>query len=103
MVNFGLEPPLMWLLRPLLPGQPALWLGVCLVRLEPCADEPLTFTLRRTEDALRRTEDARLAVAARPVLLLAQMARLPLWLGVFLGSDSAGILRTGSMLEASVG
>jgi len=81
--------------RPL-PGQPALLLGVCLVRLEPCADWLLTFTLLRIEDA-------RLAVAAAPVLLLVQMALLPLWLGIFPGSDPAGILRTGSMLEASVG
>jgi hypothetical protein len=78
--------------RPL-PGQPALLLGVCLVRLEPCADWLLTFTLLRIEDA-------RLAVAAAPVLLLVQMALLPLWLGSFPGSGLAGILCPDSMLES---
>lgn len=64
----------------LLPMAPAVQIGVLLVLLVPCTDWFITFT------HLGRGDTAR-AVAATPVLLLAQLATLPFWLWLFLGGD----------------
>jgi ACR3 family arsenite transporter len=95
-VNFALVPPLAWLLARFLPPNPAILLGVYLVLLAPCTDWFVSFTLLGKGDA-------RLAIAATPVLLLAQMLLLPLWLWLFLGGELAGIVRAGKFLEAFLG
>lgn len=95
-VNFVIIPPLTWLLARLLPSDPVILLGVYLVLLAPCTDWFVSFTL------LGRG-DARLAIAATPVLLLAQMLLLPAWLWWFLGAELAGVVRAGKFLEAFLG
>lgn len=95
-VNFLVVPPLVWLLARLLPPEPVVLLGAYLVLLAPCTDWFVSFTL------LGRG-DARLAVAATPVLLPAQMLLLPAWLWLFLGGDLAGVVRAGQFLEAFLG
>jgi len=95
-VNFVLAPPLIWLLARFLPPDPAIVLGGYLVLLVPCTDWYVSFTL------LGRG-DARLAVASTPLLLLAQMIALPLWLWLFVGRELAGIVRAGQFLDAFLG
>lgn len=94
--NFVVVPPVVWLLARWLPPDPMILLGVYLVLLAPCTDWFVSFTL------LGRG-DARLAIAATPVLLLAQMLLVPAWLWLFLGSDLAGVVRAGKFLEAFFG
>lgn len=95
-VNFALVPPLVWLLARLLPPAPVILLGVYLVLLAPCTDWFVSFTLLGKGDA-------RLAIAATPVLLLSQMLLLPAWLGLFLGGELAGVARAGKFLEVFFG
>lgn len=95
-VNFVIVPPLAWLLARCLPPDPFFLLGVYLVLLAPCTDWFVSFSL------LGRG-DARLAIAATPVLLLAQMLLLPAWLWAFLGTELAGVARAGKFLEAFSG
>lgn len=96
LVNFIVVPPLAWLLARFLPPDPVILLGVYLVLLAPCTDWFVSFTLLGKGDA-------RLAIAATPVLLLAQMFLLPAWLWLFLGGELAGVVRTGKFLEAFLG
>lgn len=79
-LNFLLLPALIWLLSRWLITEPVLLLGVFLVLLVPCTDWFVAFT------HLGRG-DARLAVAATPLLLLVQLIALPLYLWLFLGSE----------------
>ncbi len=95
-VNFILVPPLAWLLARFLPPDPVILLGVYLVLLAPCTDWFVSFTLLGKGDA-------RLAIAATPVLLLSQMILLPAWLWLFLGGELAGVVRAGKFLEAFLG
>ncbi len=95
-VNFLLLPPFVWLLAQVLPDDPVLLLGVYLVLLAPCTDWFVSFTLLGKGDS-------RLAIASTPVLLLAQLLVLPAWLWLFLGSDLAGVVKSGPFLEAFLG
>jgi ACR3 family arsenite efflux pump ArsB len=95
-VNFAIVPPLVWLLTRFLPPDPVILLGVYLVLLAPCTDWFVSFTLLGKGDA-------RLAIAATPVLLLSQMILLPAWLWLFLGGELAGVARAGNFLEAFLG
>lgn len=95
-VNFVVVPPLAWLLARFLPPDPVILLGVYLVLLAPCTDWFVSFTLLGKGDA-------RLAIAATPVLLLSQMILLPAWLWLFLGGELAGVVRSGKFLEAFLG
>lgn len=61
--------------------------------LTPCIDYVITF-------AHLGRADARLLLASTPILLLAQMALLPIWLGLFLGGGGAGIVHAGPFLHA---
>jgi ACR3 family arsenite efflux pump ArsB len=94
--NFAVVPPVVWLLARWLPPDPMILLGVYLVLLAPCTDWFVSFTL------LGRG-DARLAIAATPILLFAQMLLVPAWLWLFLGGDLAGVIRAGKFLEAFFG
>jgi arsenite transporter len=95
-VNFVVVPPLVWLLARFLPPDPVILLGVYLVLLAPCTDWFASFTLLGKGDA-------RLAIAATPVLLLSRLCLLPVWLWLFLGSELAGVVRAGRFLEAFLG
>lgn len=91
--NFVVVPILVWLLIGLLPQQPALLLGVCLVLLTPCIDYVIVFT------KLGRG-DAGLVLVATPLLLLLQMLLLPLYLWLFLGQTVVELMSAGPFLRA---
>ncbi|MEX0999323.1 MAG: arsenic resistance protein [Thermodesulfobacteriota bacterium] len=92
-LNFVLVPILVWLLIRFLPDQTPLLLGVCLVLLTPCIDYVIVFT------HLGRG-DAKLILAATPVLLIAQMLLLPLYLWGFLGSTALALMSAKPFLVA---
>ncbi|OGA58551.1 MAG: arsenic resistance protein [Burkholderiales bacterium RIFCSPHIGHO2_01_FULL_64_960] len=93
--NFVFIPLLVGLLIQLLPADPMLRLGVLLVLLTPCIDYVVTF-------AHLGRADARLLLAATPVLLIAQMVLLPGYLRVFLGEDAARLVQAGPFIDAFV-
>lgn len=95
LANFVVVPLLVAVLLPLLPADPLLRLGVLLVLLTPCIDYVVTFT------HLGRG-DARLLLAATPVLLIVQMLLLPAYLALFLGADAARLVRLGPFVDAFV-
>jgi len=78
--NFLVMPAITALLVLALPDNDALKLGVLLVLLMPCTDWFVTFTHLGKGDSAQ-------AIAATPVLLIAQLALLPLYLWLFLGSQ----------------
>ncbi|MCD9027484.1 arsenic resistance protein [Luteimonas sp. BDR2-5] len=91
--NFVVIPLLVAVLVQLLPADPMIRLGVLLVLLAPCIDYVVTFS------HLGRA-DARLLLAATPVLLIVQMALLPGYLAVFLGEDAARLVHMGPFVHA---
>ncbi len=91
--NFVAIPCLVGLLLLAVPDDPLVVLGVLLVLLTPCIDYVVTFS--RLGGA-----DARLLLAATPALLIAQMALLPLYLGIFLDQEAAALVRPGPFLQA---
>ena len=92
-VNFVVVPVLVWLLSRFLPDHPPLLLGVYLVLLTPCIDYVIVFT------HLGRG-NARLVLASTPLLLLAQMLLLPVYLWLFMGEQAAQVMSAGPFLEA---
>ena len=64
-----------------------------MVLLTPCIDYVIVFT------RLAGGSDRRL-LAAAPLLMLAQMALLPVYLWLFMGSELADIVEPGPFLEA---
>lgn len=91
--NFVLVPIIVGLLLVLLPDDPAVRLGVLLVLLVPCTDWFISFTLLGRGDAGR-------AIAAAPLLLLAQMLLLPVWLWLFLGKSLIEVAVVEPLLSA---
>lgn len=91
--NFLIIPLVVWGLFQMVPDNPAVQLGILLVLLTPCIDYVVVFT------HLGRG-DARLVLAATPTLLIVQILLLPVYLWLFLGSDSAELLRAEPSLEA---
>jgi ACR3 family arsenite efflux pump ArsB len=94
--NFVVVPALVWGLSRLLPEEPSLALGFFLVMLVPCTDWYVTFTQLGHGDG-------RLALASTPLLLVAQLAVLPLLLRGFLGPGVADALRAEPFVTAFVG
>ena len=94
--NFVAVPLVVWGLAQLLPDDSSLRLGFFLVMLVPCTDWFTTFT------HLGRG-DGRLALASTPVLLLTQIALLPVFLWLFLGPEASAGMRAGPFLQAFVG
>lgn len=93
--NFVVVPLLVTILLPLVPSTPLIRLGVLLVLLAPCIDYVVTFS------HLGRA-DARLLLAATPLLLLAQMLLLPLYLRFLLGIDAAALIEPEPFIDAFV-
>jgi ACR3 family arsenite transporter len=93
LANFVVIPLLVAVLIQFLPNDPMVRLGVLLVLLTPCIDYVVTFS------HLGRA-DARLLLAATPMLLIAQMVLLPGYLTVFLGDDAARLVQAGPFLHA---
>lgn len=94
-VNFLAVPLLVAGLVPWLPADPMLRLGVLMVLLTPCIDYVVTF-------AHLGRADARILLAATPLLLLAQMALLPVYLTAFLGAEAARFVQVGPFVDAFV-
>ncbi len=92
-VNFIAVPTFVWILTRFLPSHPPLLLGVYLVLLTPCIDYVIVFT------HLGRG-NARLILAATPLLLLVQMLLLPIYLWFFMGEQAAQIITAGPFLQA---
>lgn len=92
--NFVLIPLLVWALTLGLHDQPAVLIGALLVLLTPCIDYVVVFTHIGKGDA-------RLTLAATPLLLLLQLALLPLYLTV-IPSEAAVTITLGPFVEAFV-
>ncbi|WP_460951596.1 arsenic resistance protein [Pseudomonas marginalis] len=93
LANFILIPLLVWALTQSLVGRPALLVGALLVLLTPCIDYVVVFTHIGKGDS-------RLMLAATPVLLLLQLALLPIYLGLMLGAQSEGVVEARPFIEA---
>lgn len=91
--NFILVPIVVWLLTMLLPDYPPLLLGFYLVLLTPCIDYVIVFT------SLGRGNEKQLLLAT-PILFIAQIILLPLYLWLFMGNEAAGIMEISPFLEA---
>lgn len=92
-LNFLAVPVIVFALSRFAPGGTAVELGVLMVLLTPCIDYVIVFT-RLAGGAGRRL------LAATPLLMLAQMALLPGYLWLFMGSELAGIVEPEPFLEA---
>ncbi|MGU9858965.1 arsenic resistance protein [Pseudomonas sp. LF245] len=95
LANFILVPLLVWALTRGLVERPALLVGVLLVLLTPCIDYVVVFTHIGKGDS-------RLMLAATPVLLLLQLALLPVFLGLMLEAQSGAVVAAGPFVEAFV-
>ena len=93
LANFILVPLLVWTLTRGLVERPALLVGALLVLLTPCIDYVVVFTHIGKGDS-------RLMLAATPVLLLLQLALLPVYLGLMLGAQSGVVVAAGPFVEA---
>lgn len=93
--NFIAIPLLVFGLVQFLPPDPMIRLGVLMVLLTPCIDYVVTFS------HLGRA-DAKLLLAATPALLIAQMALLPVYLGIFLGDAATGLIHMEPFIHAFV-
>jgi arsenite transporter len=92
-LNFLVVPPIVFALSRLAPDGRAVELGVLTVLLTPCIDYVIVFT------RLAGGSDRRL-LAASPLLMLTQMALLPVYLWLFMGSELAEVVEPGPFLEA---
>lgn len=94
-VNFVVVPVVVWALTLGLPDDRAVVLGVLLVLLTPCIDYVIVFA------GLAGGSSQRL-LAAAPLLMLAQLLLLPVYLLLFLGSDLAAIVEPGPFVRAFI-
>ena len=93
--NFICVPILAFLLSRLAMDDALLRLGILMVLLTPCIDYVITF-------AHLGRADARLLLSSTPILLLVQMALLPIYLGMFLGGEAADLVRVGPFVHAFI-
>lgn len=93
--NFVAIPVLAFLLSRLAMDDALLRLGVLMVLLTPCIDYVITF-------AHLGRADARLLLTSTPILLVAQMALLPVYLALFLGEEAAQLVSIGPFIHAFV-
>lgn len=94
-LNFAILPLVVWALTFLLPGGTAVLVGVLLVLLAPCIDYVIVFA------GLAGGSERRL-LAAAPLLMLVQLALLPVYLLIFVGSDIADVVEPGPFVRAFV-
>ncbi|MDZ7745328.1 MAG: arsenic resistance protein [Halobacteriales archaeon] len=92
-VNFLAVPLVVFGLIQLLPSEPAIVLGVCMVLLTPCIDYVIAFTGLAGGNAEQMT-------AVTPVLLLVQFLLLPVYLWLFVGPQVVDIIAVGPFAEA---
>ncbi len=92
-LNFAVVPLIVAALTAVVALPQAVLLGVLLVLLTPCIDYVIVFAGLAGGDSHR-------LLAASPLLMLAQMAALPLLLWLFMGPGLADIVAVGPFLEA---
>ena len=95
LANFVLVPVLVWAITRGLVDHPAVLVGALLVLLTPCIDYVVVFTHIGKGDS-------RLTLAATPVLLLVQLALLPLYLALMLGGTADIEISVAPFIEAFV-
>lgn len=95
LANFVMIPLLVWAATRGLVEHPAILIGALLVLLTPCIDYVVVFTHIGKGDS-------RLTLAATPMLLLAQLALLPLYLTLMLGAQNPVALSIAPFVEAFV-
>jgi len=91
--NFAVVPLIAWGLSRFVADDRGLLLGVLLVLLTPCIDYVIVFT------GLAGGARARL-LAAAPLLMLAQIALLPVYLLLFAGADALSVIDIAPFAEA---
>src|SRR5699024_4963599 len=94
-LNFVLVPIVVYGLSRFVADDQALLLGVLLVLLTPCIDYVIVFS------GLAGAAHDRL-LAAAPLLMVLQMLLLPVYLGLFVGTDLLEVIDGGPFLEALV-
>lgn len=94
-LNFVIVPVVVFGLTRFIAGEQALLVGVLLVLLTPCVDYVIVFS------GLAGGASDRL-LAAAPVLMLAQMLLLPLYLLLFVGPDMVSTFDPAPFVEALV-
>lgn len=92
-LNFVIVPAVVFGLSRFVAADVALLLGVLLVLLTPCIDYVIVFS------GLAGGASARL-LAAAPLLMLGQVLLLPLYLLLFVGPVTVGLIAVGPFLEA---
>nr|WP_279152857.1 arsenic resistance protein [Pseudomonas mosselii] len=95
LANFVLVPLLVWAGTRGLVEHPGVLVGALLVLLTPCIDYVVVFTHIGKGDS-------RLTLAATPVLLLVQLALLPLYLALMLGGAADVEISVAPFIEAFV-
>ena len=94
-LNFAVVPLVVFGLTRFIAGEQALLVGVLLVLLTPCIDYVIVFS------GLAGGSSDRL-LAAAPVLMLAQMLLLPVYLLVFVGADLVAAIDPAPFVEALI-
>ncbi|MGW4058594.1 bile acid:sodium symporter [Amycolatopsis sp. NPDC004747] len=94
-VNFVVVPLVVGAMFTFLPDDRAVQLGVLLVLLAPCVDYVIVFSGLAGGNS-------RQLLAATPLLLIAQMLLLPVFLFLFLGSGLSDAIEAGPFVEAFV-
>jgi arsenite transporter len=94
-LNFLLVPVVVFALTRFVAGNQAVLVGILLVLLAPCIDYVIVFS------GLAGAASERL-LAAAPMLMLLQMAFLPLYLWLFVGSELVSIIDLAPFVEAFV-
>lgn len=93
LLNFVLVPVVAYGLSRFVADEPALLFGVLLVLLTPCIDYVIVFS------GLAGGASERL-LAAAPLLMLAQILLLPVYLLLFIGPDGVAVVEVGPFVEA---
>lgn len=91
--NFVVVPVVVLGLTLLFPQSSPVLIGVLLVLLTPCIDYVIVFT------QLGKGNE-KLVLAATPLLFIAQMVLLPLYLWLFVGSEAARVMEVGPFVRA---
>ncbi|GAA0192248.1 arsenic resistance protein [Glutamicibacter creatinolyticus] len=91
--NFVFVPAIVWALSRFVADDKALLLGVLLVLLTPCIDYVIVFT------GLAGGARSRL-LAAAPLLMLAQILLLPVYLFLFVGAEVLSVIEIGPFAKA---
>ncbi|HDS1778164.1 TPA: arsenic resistance protein [Pseudomonas putida] len=95
LANFMLVPLLVWAITRGLVEHPGILVGALLVLLTPCIDYVVVFTHIGKGDS-------RLTLVATPLLLLAQLVLLPVYLALMLGGSSQVAISITPFVEAFV-